>query len=142
MSGSAIADALVTMLGATSAFGPECVSKEDYSVLERASGSALMVMPAGFENGVRTFGVTSSKAVTWRFNVEAYAKDTGDPRAVLNQVYKLADVVKAVIDADMTAQGTAKKVILSNGERPRDTYVETGGATWLPYYMTITAEDF
>lgn len=142
MSGSAIADALVTMLGAASAFGSEAVSKDDYACLERASGSAVMVQPEGFSNIVLTFGAPTKKHVTWQIGLEVYVKDTGDPAKVLNRLWSVQDVIKGVIDSDDTALGTAKKVVLDRGTRPRDTYTEAGGATWLPYYMTILAEEF
>ena len=142
MSASAIADALKTMLSAASAFGAQGVALDDYVVLERVSGCACVIQPVGFTNEFMTFGSAGGDRTVHEIGLECYVKDTGDPRRALAGMWQVEDLVKDVISGDRSCQGTAQSLRLSRGARLRDTYVEAGGATWLPYYMTVLAEEF
>ena len=142
MSGSAMADALITMLSATSCFGASMVSKNSYQILEQASGSAAIVVWRNFTSVPTAFGNATAKDIVWTFEVTAFCKDTGDPQTLLNMTFAAVDVILNCLKADDTLQGTAENVVTIRGSRKPDEIVSAGGATWLPISVEVDAKEF
>jgi len=141
MSGSAIADGLITMLGAASAFGNEAVAK-DFSVLERSSGSYCVVSWRRFSSAPATFGNPTDKNRQWTHTIMGFVKDLGDAKSTLGRVLKFGDVVLEVIEHDDTLQGTVEKVDRVEGGRDLNAAVRAGGADWLPIFIDVVSTEY
>ncbi len=140
MSGSAIADALVTMLGAASAFGSTAVGK-DYSVLERSSGSCCVVTWRRFSSVTTTYGKGSHDR-QWTHSIQGFVKDLGDPISLLGRVLTFSDTVLNVLEHDDTLQGTVKKVDRVDAARDLNAAVQAGGAFWIPIFVDVISTEF
>jgi hypothetical protein len=139
LSASAIADALVTMFQAASAFGPAGAGK-DYSVMETGSGSAVVISWQGIAHAPQTFGDPTLKENIWQFALQAYVKDTGsnvNPRTLT-----LADIVISTIQNDDTLLGTVDQVIGLTGSRAPGEAYSVGGNTWLESRFELIAREF
>jgi hypothetical protein len=133
MSASSIADALVTMLSATSAFGACMVSKNSYQILESAAGSCAVVQWTNLSSRRTTHGgAGGNRNRWWDFQIRCFIRDTGQPTAVLNRVWTATDLVLGTLEADETILGTADELGDVNGSRDPETVFTVGGATWLP----------
>ncbi len=142
MSGSAMADALITMLSATSCFGASMVSKNSYQILEQSTGSAAIVVWRNFNTVSAAFGNPTAKDIVWTLEVTAFCKDTGDPQTLLDKTFAAVDVILNCLKADDTLQGTAENVVAIRGSRKPDEIVEAGGAVWLPISVEVDAKEF
>ncbi len=140
MSGSAIADALVTMLGAASAFGSTAVGK-DYSVLERSSGSCCVVTWRRFTSVESTYGGGSHDR-QWTHSIQGFIKDLGDPISLLGRVLTFSDTILNVIEHDGTLQGTVNSVNQVNAARDLNAAVQAGGAFWIPIFVDVVSTEF
>ncbi len=142
MSASTIADNLVTMLSAASAFGTGGVAK-DYSVMESTSGSCAVVEFLALDNTEDTFGNQLSQA-NWTFSIKGYSKDLGQPQATLNRVLSIVDIVHGTLKADRTLLGSVEQVtsIRAQRELPPAGAVEAGGSTWLEILFEIDCYTF
>ena len=139
MSASAIADALVTMYSAASAFGSRSVGK-DYAVLEAATASGLVIGWQNVTQSPQAYGSPRSTERLWTFALEAFAKDTGanvNPRTLA-----VVDTVLNVIKADDTLQGTVTEVISIVGARSPGEAFTVGGATWLRMNFELQAREW
>ena len=141
MSASAIADALVTMLSATSALGTGSVAT-NYSVLESSSGSCAVVGWTGFTSNPDTFGDPRERSCQWTMLIQGFVKDEGDPVATMNRVLATVDTIQAVINSDDTLQGTVEETLQLRGDRDPDTAVLTGGMTWLPLRVEVDCQEY
>lgn len=140
MSGSAIADALVTMLSATSVLGSGNVSKSSYQVLEIASTCSAVVQWTRLRTEQNTFGGSHKRI--WDMDIHAFIRDTNDPVAAVNNVWSITDKIVACLDADPTLLGTCVDTGLLNGNRdPEQAYV-VSGATWLPFHITLETQEY
>ena len=137
-----MADALITMLSATSCFGASMVSKNSYQILEQAAGSAAIVTFREFTSTPAAFGNPTPKDIIWTFIVTAYCRDTGDTVALLNSTFAVTDVILNCIRADDTLLGTAEQVLSIRGSRREDEIREAGGALWLPVVVEVEAKEF
>ena len=142
MSASAMLDALVTLLSAASAFGSDMVTKATYDVLERASGSCAVLNVTGIHSRPDSFGNSRSRTRDWTFQIDAFAKDTGDPDALRSRLISIFDIVTGTLESDDTLQGTAEVTGDIDGNFSTATALEVGGALWLPAQFTITAREF
>lgn len=136
MGASAISDALVTMLSAASVFGDGMVTKDDYGVLERASGSCAVVEWVGLGGEPTAIGGEFDDLYT--HEIAAFAKDLDDPKATLRRVLSVIDGVVSCIRADQSLQGTAGgKVQEIRANREPRVSLEAGGQRWLPIFIEV-----
>ncbi len=134
-SSSAIADALITMLSAASVFGTNMVTKNDYSVLEKAAGSCATITWTNLKSVAVAFGNDRERSLTMR--VDVFVRDTSNPIEVLNNVYTAGDVAVTCLEADDTLQGTVNMVDAIQATRNPDRFVQAGGVTWLPVEILV-----
>lgn len=107
ISSSAVWDALVSIFSAPSLFGPGMVSKGTYDVLERSSGSCMVIDDLGIQSDVDAFGTREH----WdKFQLEAYVKDLNDAAAVKARVVRAMDLIVATLEDNPTVNGTAVDV--------------------------------
>ena len=130
MSGSAMADAFVTMLTAPSVFGPGAVTIGDYSVLEKVTGSCAIVNFAGVGSRDQTFG--GAKVRVWRWQVDGYAKGQADDRILAMRGISVVDAIVACLEKDSTLQGTSFKTDAVDVTHTPGVLLEIGGNYWLP----------
>lgn len=140
MSGSAITDALITMLGAASAFGSDAVAK-DYSVMERSSGSCCVITWKRFNSTAVTFGGVANDR-HWTHTIQGFVKDLGDPISLLNRVVGFGDKVLDVIEHDDSLQGTVATVDRVECGRDLNAGVQAGGAQWVPIFIDVQSTEF
>jgi len=136
MSGSAIADAIITMLSATSSIGTDAVSK-DYKVLETTSGSCCVVNWLGMNERMIAFGNPADKEVIWTHIIQGFAKDEGDATEVFKRLLDFPDKIVTTLRADDTLQGTVEEVRAIRGKRDPELAVQAGGAVWLPVFFEV-----
>ena len=140
MSGSAIADALVTMLSAASVLGSGNVSKSSYQVLESAATHSAVVQWTGIRTEQNAFGGQHRRI--WDMDMHVFIRDTNDPVAAINRVWSLTDKIIACLDADPTLLNTCTDTgMLSANRDPEQAYV-VGGATWLPFHMNLEVQEY
>lgn len=141
MSASAMVDAAVTMLSAASVFGSGMVGKENYSVLNIASGSCAVVNAIAMESRPSTFGNPRGRDHTYRLQIEGFCKDGGDEDAALARVLTMFDTVTNCLESDDTLLGSADTTggltIRFNPNRA----VIIGGQTLLYVVFTLDADD-
>jgi hypothetical protein len=142
MSASAIADALVTMLSATSAFGSGAVSKSSYKVLETSSASCAVVSPLSMTSIPTTFGSPRDRERLWTFRVQGFRKDTGDPDAVLSGVYAIIDAIVDCVEGDDTVQGTGEATGEFEMEHTPGEALIVGGAAWVPVFVDVGIKEW
>lgn len=138
-SSSAIADALVTMLGSASVLGTNTVSKSGYELLESAASSATVIKWRNFTSRPSNFG-GNSYSDTWEFEIKTFIRDYGDPHLALNRVWSATDKVITCLKSDYTIQGTCDDVVRITGNYDPESLLVVGGATWLPFSIYLTAE--
>ena len=136
MSGSAIADAIITMLSAASAMGASAVSK-DYKVLETTAGSCCVVNWLGMNEKMSAFGNPTAKEIVWTHIIHGFVKDEGDANAALQKVIGFPDTVVTTLRSDDTLQGTVEEVLAIRGKRDPELAIRAGGATWLPVFFEV-----
>ena len=136
MSGSAIADAIVTMLSATSCIGTDAVST-DYVVLEKTSGSCAVVNWVGMNEKLSTFGDPADKEIVWTHLIMGFVKDEGDPIEIYKRVLDFPDKVVTTLRSDDTLQGTVEMVKAIRGRRDPELAARAGAATWLPVFFEV-----
>jgi hypothetical protein len=141
-SASAIGDALVTMFSAASQFGSGNVAKNSYKVLETSTGSCLTVQWVRYNYTPLAFGVPMTGRRTWSFSLKCWVRDTGNPTAAVDRVWKATDNIVACLTADDTLQGTVDLVNNINAFRDPELAITIGGATWLPFEFTLDAIQF
>lgn len=139
MSGSAITDALITMLGAASAFGSQNVAK-DYSVLERSSGCCCVVTWRRVVSAQVDFGDDRDRQ--WTHTIQGFVKDLGDPISTMSRINAFSDTVLAVLENDDTLQGTVERIDVIEGNRDLNAAVTSGGMTWFPIYIDVVSTEF
>jgi|GEM_PF-5527530 len=147
MSIQGVRDGLIATLVAASAFDTGQISGCDYGVLEISDSCAILVMPLGISSEPITFGAPRQRLITWELDVQAYVKDMGDPVTVLGNLWVIADEMRAAIDSDDTLNGSCKKSMIRSATQPKGTgrgpdAVDAGGATWIPWYFTVAADEF
>ena len=140
MSGSAIADALVTMLGAASAFGSTAVGK-DYKVLESSSGSCCVVTWRRFTSVESTYGGATHDR-QWTHTIQGFIKDQGDAVSLLGRVITFSDTILNVIEKDGTLQGTVNEVVRVDAARDLNAAVQAGGAFWVPIFVDVVSLEY
>ena len=113
MSASAIADALITMYSAASAFGTDC--GKTYKVLETSSGSSCVVSWTGLEARKVTMSGGTEQDYKWTFSLEVFVKDSGAPTADLGRNIEVADAVISPVFADQTLLGTVDEFVRLTG---------------------------
>jgi len=139
ISGSAIGDALVTMLSAASVFGPGRVADDDWSIIEHSEKSAVVEL-VGFTAQMHTFGVPADFEVTWNHVIYIYVRDTGDAPAVKRNQIAIIDRVLGTILADDTLQGTVEKLTNVTGARdPTSIFTIPSGESWLRSDITVSS---
>ncbi len=136
---SGLADALVTMLTATSVFGASMVAKSNYLVLEQSSGSCAVVSFTAVDTRVDAHAHGLQRI--WENNVEIFIRDTGDADTVLNRIYSAVDATLLCLESDDTIQGQVSEVVSTNIRRDRNRFVEAGGATWLPIEVSLETRE-
>lgn len=141
-SSSAIADALVTMFSAASLFGPGNVAKNSYKILETSTGSCLTVQWVRYNSTPLTFGTPMSGRKTWSFSLKCWVRDTGNPTAAVERVWKATDNIVSCLAADDTLQDTVDLIGSINAFRDPELAITIGGATWLPFEFTFDAIQF
>lgn len=134
-------DAAVTMLSAASVFGSGMVGKENYSVLNMASGSCAVVNAIAMTSRPSTFGNPRGRDHTYRLQVECFSKDGGDEDAALTRVLSMIDTVTNCLEADDTllgsADATGELTIRFNPNR----VAVIGGQNVLYAIFTLDADD-
>ena len=141
-SASAIADGLVTMFSAASLFGAGNVSKNSYQVLETSAGSCMVVQWVRYNSTPMTFGTPMAARKIWSFSLKCYVRDTGDPGATVNRVWRATDNVVACLAADDTILGLVDEIGAITATRDPELGYTVGGATWLPFEFTIETLQF
>ncbi len=139
MSGSAIADAIITMLSAASAIGIDAVSK-DYKVLETTGASCCVVNWLGFNEKRITFG--GDDEIIWTHIIHGFAKDEGDANAALQRVIAFPDTILTTLRSDDTLLGTVEKIVAIRGNRDPELAIRAGGATWLPVFFEVDSQEW
>ena len=143
MSASAMADALVTMLSAASVFGPNMVTKEDYSVLDICSGSCAVINVGGLASEPATFGTPSGRERVWEFRIDTWIKDTGDPFIMRTRVLSLTNLVLTTLESDETLQGTAFDVgRIAMRYDPTSSIYKYGSRLWCNPVWTVAAREY
>lgn len=141
MSASAMVDALIYLYSAASLFGANNVGKEVYDVLEKSSGSCLVVSVVGLKSDNQAgFG---GRQHWWQYQLDAFIKDTGDPFAFKNRSLLTVDNVVKGIESDFTIQGTA--VMIGDLQMARETdraIVTTGGLTYYQARFLLSALEY
>ncbi len=138
---SAVCDALITMLTATSMFGASGAGIT-YKTLEVFTGSAGAVVSfAGLNSTLAAFGNPAVRDRLWTFSVTLWIKDTGNPVTAMSRVGKVTDATVACIESDDDLLGTVDTVLSVNAIRDPDRAFDSGGATWLPVNVTITTKE-
>jgi hypothetical protein len=142
MSASAIIDGLITALTASSAFGSENAGYH-YGVLESTSGSCAVVSWINLTQTEETFANVTNER-DWTFSVELYAKDTGNPVAVMSRLSSCIDTFLGVLEDDRTLQGTVERITEVRGTRPLppDGFIDAGGATWAQMLCEVDAVEW
>jgi len=141
MSGSAIADAIITMLSATSSIGTDAVSK-DYAVLETTSGSCAVVNWLGMNEKPVAFGDPTDKDIVWTHLITGFVKDEGDINEMYQRVLDFPDIVVTTLRSDDTLQGTVENVIAIRGRRDPELAAIAGGARWLPVFFEVDSLEY
>ena len=147
MSLQGVRDGLIVTLAAASAFDTKQISGSDYGILETSDSCAIMVMPLGISSEPLTFGAPRQRLITWELDVQAYVKDTGDPITVLGNLWVIADEVRGALDSDDKLDSSCKKAKIRSATQPKGVgrgpdAVDAGGATWIPWYFTVAADEF
>ena len=147
MSLQGVRNGMIAILTGASAFDANQVSGCDYGVLETSDSCALLVMPIGIASEPITFGAPRARLITWELEVQAYVKDTGNPVAVLGNLWTIADEVRGALDSDDTLSGSCKKAKITGATQPKGEgrgpgAIEAGGAVWFPWYFTVAADEF
>ena len=139
MSASAIADAYVTMLGAASVFGSGNVTKGDYGVLNRASGSCCVVEWSFLDGGPATVGGGDPEH-EWTHELALFVRDSGDTARTAERTLTAIDAVVGCLMADQSLQGEAAGNLqgIRADRAPREA-IEVGGHRWLPIFVEVTS---
>ena len=142
MSASAIGDALVSILGAASAFGPGSVATH-YGVLESSSGSAVVIQWTGIESHKDQFGQATNER-NWIMTLDMFAKDLGDPIALSNKLSSCIDILLTTMESNNTINATAEwtGAIRANRPMPPEGIFEAGGATWFRMPVEIDVREW
>lgn len=140
-SASTISAAFVTTLSAASAFGSGGCDT-DFSVLERNSGSCVVVEFASFRSVAESFGNPSAKNNTWTFRFLVYSKDMGNPKETRRRVVNCVDAFLDAIGNDDTLLGTVDHILEVRGSKaePPEDMVEAGNATFVQITMEVDTE--
>lgn len=141
MSASAIADGIVTMLTATSAFGTNGAATH-YRVLESQSASCCVVSWRGLRMIPHTFGDPPDTERIWTFLIETFSKDTGNPLDVLSRTKSCISAVADVMAGDDTIQGTAENMPEMRAEKLPRLGLVIGGATWIPMDVEVDIREW
>ncbi len=140
MSASGICDALVSILGAASAFGTGCTSTH-YGILESSSGSAVVVQWTGIQSHKDQFGLATNER-QWVITLDMFAKDLGDPIALSNKVQGCIDILLTTMESNDTINATAEwtGAIRATRPLPPEGIYEAGGANWfrMPVEIDVT----
>jgi len=139
MSGSAMADAFVTMLTAPSVFGVGAVTIGDYSVLEMVSGSCAIVNFAGVEERTQTFG--NAKERVWRWQIDGYAMGNADDRGHAMRSIKVVDAIIGCIKGSDTLLGTVFATNVVSVVHTPGFALEIGGLYWIPATVNVEASE-
>ena len=130
MSASAITDAIIDNLSATSAIG-SCQVSTHYAVLEQTSGCCAVVSLAGVTDTPFTFQNQRTRAYT--HSIEFYVKDRGgDAFKMERLVQQLVDVSVCSLSVDRTLQGASDIREVSEIRVSHDigAIAETGGISF------------
>lgn len=126
-----IADGLLAVLSASSAFGATAVSKNSYGVLDTSSGSCAVIQPRVMVSHPSGLGVNGPRSGVYTLNVRGFLRDTGDPQAVLDRVWSIMDTIHDAVAADETLNGAVDTVnAITINHRPGNALTNSG-ATWL-----------
>lgn len=139
MSASAIADALKTMLTASSALGSGGADTH-YGVMESTAGSCAVISWRGVTSEAEVFGDVPGRM--WTFLLDGYVKDTGDPLAVMTRTLSMVDAILGVLEGDYTVQGQGEWRGEIRGERIPDVAFDIGGATWLRMPIEVDIKEW
>jgi hypothetical protein len=132
---SAICDAIVTMLSATSVLGASGVWINDWGVLETASGSCAVVGFQGYESIPSAFGgVVDSSEI---YFIHSYVKDTSNRSSDLSRIQSLITAIARCVEADNSLLGTVDLVSKFTATRNPTDVLEVGGFLWLPVLCQI-----
>lgn len=145
MSASAITDAVLTMIRASSFLGTAGAGK-DYGVLETSSGSCAVVETQGLEQAEQVFADRLHQA-DWSISVRLYSKMTGDPTGDTGMPKRTAcmlDLLAGTIRADPELQGTVNRVtrLAIERELPPEGFVIAGGQTWQETQAILEVEEW
>jgi len=136
MSGSAIADAIITMLSATSCIGTGAVSK-DYKVLETTTGSCAVVNWLGMNEKSVAFGNPADKEILWTHSILGFVKAGGDVSETYQRVLDFPDKVVTTLRSDDTLQGTVTEVKAIRAKRDPELGATAGGTLWFPVFFEV-----
>jgi len=139
MSASAIADALVTMLNASSAIGIGTTKKTTYELLETTASAAAIVKWRSFNSNPSSFGAPCGRRNTWNFEIKCFIRDTNDPGSATTKVWILTDKILNCIADDNTLLGTCDMVNRVYGEYDPETLFNVNGATWITFSINCEA---
>lgn len=129
---SAITDAIITNLTATSVMGIKSACT-NYKVVETSVCTAVVGWQAHASFPIAMGG---GKERQWTHVIELFIKDRStDPAGTMNKTIQLVDKVVASLESDDTLQGTVDTIMEIRGGRTPGEALSVGGNTWLP--MTI-----
>jgi hypothetical protein len=140
-SASTIADAFVTTLQAASAFGSSGADT-DFAVLERSSGSCVVVEVGDVRGIPEAFGNPSPKEYSWTFRFLVYSKDLGNAHQTRRRVLACWDTFLNAISNDDTVLGTVDRIIEIRGSKsePPEDMVEMGSTTFIQSTFEVDVE--
>lgn len=140
-SASTIADAFITTLSAASAFGLSGADT-DFAVMERSSGSCVVVEVGSVTSQAEAFGNPSPKVNRWTYRFLVYSKDQGNPHQTRKRVLSCWDTFMNAIANDDTLLGTVDHIIEVRGSKsePPEDMVEMGNATFIQSTFEVDVE--
>lgn len=138
-SASAIADGIVTLLSAASAFG-QSVSKNSYQILE-SSGSAVIVQWSRINLLPNSLG-GSEDARVWDFSLRCFIRESGDLPGNLEKTWLATDKVINCIESDPTLQGTVNDTRSISARHEIESSYNIGGATWTVLSFNIECVEY
>lgn len=136
MSGSAMADGLISILTSASAFDSSNVSKNDFGTIEQAATCALIVRPWSWEAERFTFG--NEMKVIWDLLVECYIKDSGTSTTDLNNLWKINQEIFVAVQNDASLNNSACDALPRRGQMHDDLF-EALGSGWLRTDIIVEA---
>ena len=138
ISGSAIVDALLDMLSASTVFGTGGVTRGLYNVLETASACCAIVQTPRVSSAHENFGTWTR---TWTIPVDTFYAEEADASLTFDRLLTGQNAVLTCLEADESLLGTVDKIVEIEVSDTGGVAMEVGGRVWLPCPLRIVATE-